>query len=208
MLCPIQNKEVVKMNNTKQKLICVVGESCSGKDTIIRQSMAYMTISKSKIRLKPIVSYATRPIRENETNGVEHWFISEEEAKKITGENELLAYTYIKDPNVPDKGYEYFTTLSQLGDCNLYIIDPRGLSSLMKYVNAGKIELCIIFISCPKMIRDHRARKGMMMLKHINQDVLMNIISSIYLGELSKLVVILIYTLLTQHLFLVVDKGT
>lgn len=147
------------MNNIKQKLICVVGESCSGKDTIIRQSMAYMSISKSKIRLKPIVSYATRPIRENETNGVEHWFISEEEAKKITGENELLAYTYIKDPNIPDKGYEYFTTLSQLGDCNLYIIDPRGLNSLMKYVNENKIEVCVIFIDCPKLIRDYRAKK-------------------------------------------------
>ena len=147
------------MSRASQKLICVVGESCSGKDTIIKESISYMAISRNNIKLKPIVSYATRPIRVGETDGVEHWFISEEEAKSITSRNELLAYTYIKDPNIPDKGYEYFTTVSQLEDCNLYVIDPRGLSSLMTYVNSGKIELCIIFIDCPKWIRDIRARK-------------------------------------------------
>ena len=113
----------------------------------------------TNIRLKPIVSYATRPIRENETNGVEHWFITENEAKEITGKNNLLAYTYIKDPNVPERGYEYFTTLDQLGDCNLYIIDPRGIDSLMKYVMNGQIDICIIFIDCPRFLRDMRAKK-------------------------------------------------
>lgn len=147
------------MEIIKRKLICVIGETCSGKDTIVRSAKAYLSTGIDNTKLKPIVSYATRPKRPQETNGVEHWFITEEEAKKITGENELLAYTYIKDPKVPDKGYEYFTTLAQLGDCNLYVIDPRGLDSLMKYVKTGQIDICIIFIDCPKFIRDRRSKK-------------------------------------------------
>lgn len=148
------------MHTKRRKLICVVGESCSGKDTIVKEASKYLIYGRNtNIRLKPIVSYATRPIRENETNGVEHWFITENEAKEITGNNKLLAYTYIKDPNVPERGYEYFTTLDQLGDCNLYIIDPRGIDSLVKYVQSGEIDICIIFIDCPKFIRDMRAKK-------------------------------------------------
>ena len=152
--------EGIIMHTEKKKLICVVGESCSGKDTIVKEATSYLTYGRTtNVRLKPIVSYATRPIRENETNGVEHWFITENEAKEITGKNNLLAYTYIKDPNVPERGYEYFTTLDQLGDCNLYIIDPRGIDSLMKYVMNGQIDICIIFIDCPKFLRDMRAKK-------------------------------------------------
>ncbi len=148
------------MHTKRRKLICVVGESCSGKDTIVKEASKYLIYGRNtNIRLKPIVSYATRPIRENETNGVEHWFITENEAKEITGNNKLLAYTYIKDPNVPERGYEYFTTLDQLDDCNLYIIDPRGIDSLVKYVHNGEIDICIIFIDCPKFIRDMRAKK-------------------------------------------------
>lgn len=148
------------MHTKRKKLICVVGESCSGKDTIVKEASKYLMYGRNtNIRLKPIVSYATRPIRENETNGVEHWFITENEAKEITGNNKLLAYTYIKDPNVPERGYEYFTTLDQLADCNLYIIDPRGIDSLVKYVHNGEIDICIIFIDCPKFIRDMRAKK-------------------------------------------------
>ena len=76
------------MHTEKKKLICVVGESCSGKDTIVKEATSYLTYGRTtNIRLKPIVSYATRPIRENETNGVEHWFITENEAKEITGKN-------------------------------------------------------------------------------------------------------------------------
>ncbi len=150
----------INMYTKRKKLICVVGESCSGKDTIVKEASKYLMYGRNtNIRLKPIVSYATRPIRENETNGVEHWFITENEAKEITGNNKLLAYTYIKDPNVPERGYEYFTTLDQLDDCNLYIIDPRGIDSLVKYVHNGEIDICIIFIDCPKFIRDMRAKK-------------------------------------------------
>ena len=152
--------EGIIMHTEKKKLICVVGESCSGKDTIVKEATSYLTYGRTtNIRLKPIVSYATRPIRENETNGVEHWFITENEAKEITGKNNLLAYTYINDPNVPERVYEYFTTLDQLGDCNLYIIDPRGIDSLMKYVMNGQIDICIIFIDCPRFLRDMRAKK-------------------------------------------------
>lgn len=54
------------------KIFCLMGKSNSGKDTIFKE-----LIKDKDLDLKPIVSYTTRPIRSNETNGQEYYFIDE-----------------------------------------------------------------------------------------------------------------------------------
>ena len=55
------------------KIFCLMGKSNSGKDTIFKELM-----KDKDLNLMPIVSYTTRPIRSNETNGVEYYFINED----------------------------------------------------------------------------------------------------------------------------------
>ena len=43
------------------KIICLMGKSCAGKDTIYKRLLA-----DRELRLKKIVPYTTRPIREGE----------------------------------------------------------------------------------------------------------------------------------------------
>lgn len=55
------------------KIFCIIGKSSSGKDTIFKK-----LIADKKMNLKPVISYTTRPIRRNEMNGVEYYFIDDE----------------------------------------------------------------------------------------------------------------------------------
>lgn len=65
--------------NHKYKIIALYGESGAGKDTIL----SYLYLQFSHV-LHLIVQDTTRPKRENEKDGVEYHFLSEEEYNKAT----------------------------------------------------------------------------------------------------------------------------
>ena len=65
------------------KIFCLMGKSSSGKDTIF-------SILKEKVRLKPIVSYTTRPMRKNEVDGREYFFINEEKLKEYDEAGKII----------------------------------------------------------------------------------------------------------------------
>ena len=99
------------------------------------------------IKFKPIVSYTTRPKRESETEGLEHYFITNEEADKLISTSDTLAYTEIN-------GFKYFTLTDQLKDQNVYIIDPNGIEDISKrYPNIEKV---VIYISSEYQNRKYR----------------------------------------------------
>lgn len=106
-------------------IIAIVGKTASGKDTIAK----YM---KKVYDIKPIVSYTDRPIREGETNGIEHWFISKEEMNELLIQNkkDIMAYT-----KFPKTGYRYCASSYLLKNNKIYtyIIDPPGLEYLKKF---------------------------------------------------------------------------
>lgn len=54
------------------KIICLIGKSSSGKDTIFNE-----LIKDKDLNLKPIIPYTTRPKRSNEINGVQYKFINQ-----------------------------------------------------------------------------------------------------------------------------------
>lgn len=62
------------------KIVCLMGRSSSGKDTIYKK-----LLEQDKIVLRAIIPYTTRPIRAGETDGVEYHFTDE------TGFQELLS---------------------------------------------------------------------------------------------------------------------
>jgi len=54
------------------KMICLMGKSSSGKDTIYKHLM-----EDPRLSLRPIVPYPPRPMRAGEQNGVEYFFTDE-----------------------------------------------------------------------------------------------------------------------------------
>ena len=126
----------------KKTIICIVGRTSSGKDYI---SKRLSTILDYPL----VVSHTTRPKRDNETNGVEHWFDTKEEFDDLMQNNTVIAYTKIGE-------YEYCALLEDIGDNAIYIIDPHGIEYLKQNFK-DQINLKIIYIYCDEYIRRARA---------------------------------------------------
>lgn len=67
------------------KIFCIMGKSSSGKDTIFK-----LLIEENIQELREVVSYTTRPIRTNETDGVEYYFITKKDLDDWTSKNKII----------------------------------------------------------------------------------------------------------------------
>lgn len=66
------------------KIYCVMGKSCSGKDTVYRR------LTERHPELHVVVSYTTRPIREGEQDGVEYYFVDREKMKEMQAAGKII----------------------------------------------------------------------------------------------------------------------
>ena len=67
------------------KIICLMGKSSSGKDTIFRELLLNGTLG-----LKTIVPYTTRPIRTGEVDGVDYHYTDEEGFQKLLANGKII----------------------------------------------------------------------------------------------------------------------
>ena len=104
-----------------------MGPSGAGKDTVAN-------ILSIALNIPLLCSFTTRPMRDGEVNGREHFFVRE---CKTSKEN-MLAYTEYG-------GYEYWTELSQIEGTAIYVIDERGFLSICEQF--PDIELMSIYVA-------------------------------------------------------------
>ena len=120
----------------------IVGESSSGKDSLVEKLC-------KDTELKQLKSYTTRTRRDEELDT--HIFIDKNDVKKYV--DKMIAYTCISDN-------EYFATISQLYESDLYIIDSVGID-YMKFITQYKgiddIRFVTIYINTPHELRTERA---------------------------------------------------
>ena len=126
----------------KKTIIAIAGRTSSGKDYIAKRLSTILNYPL-------VVSHTTRPIRSNETNGVEHWFDSKEEFQNVLDNQTVIAYTKIGE-------YEYCATLEDIEDNCIYVIDYDGIKYLQEHFK-DQINLKIIYIYCDEYIRRARA---------------------------------------------------
>ena len=123
---------------SNHKLFCIMGETASGKDTLTKKLC-------EDTGMKAIVSYTTRPRRTNE--GDTHIFVDDSVYEQM--KDNLAAYTEINC-------FRYWTTIEQIYDNDIYIIDPNGLETL-ENLGLEDIDLCSIYINVPIDVRLERA---------------------------------------------------
>ena len=127
-------------------LFIVASETSGGKDSLVNMACADKDLNMSKV-----VSYATRPKRQDERDD-SHVFIKPEEVAQY--KQDMIAYTKIGQ-------YEYFATTDQILNADFYILYPNGIKSF-KYLLAqnpkyNDIRLVTIYINTPQDIRMARA---------------------------------------------------
>ncbi len=67
------------------KIICLMGKSSTGKDTIYKR-----LLEDGRLGLKKIVPYTTRPIRKGEQDGVEYFFKSEQDFLRLKEQGRII----------------------------------------------------------------------------------------------------------------------
>lgn len=67
------------------KIICLMGKSSTGKDTVFKKLM-----QREDLELSTIVPYTTRPIREGERDGVEYYFTDEAGFMNLKNEGKII----------------------------------------------------------------------------------------------------------------------
>lgn len=116
----------------KYKIIALMGEAGSGKDTILKE------ILKKHSGLHGIVSCTTRPPRENEVNGKDYIFLSKEEfAEKVLNLEMLEAVMF--------REWFYGTSFDSLDSTcvNIGVFNPEGIYALLEYPN---IDLTVYYL--------------------------------------------------------------
>lgn len=134
------------------KIFCIMGKSSSGKDTIFR------LLSEENIYgLKEVVIYTTRPKRNNETHGVEYYFINKNELDSWNREGKVIESRCYDTVH----GKWYYSTIDD-GQVNIKSGDNYlVISTLESFVNIrgyyGKENVLPIYIDIDDGLRLQRA---------------------------------------------------
>lgn len=83
------------------KIFFVLGKSCSGKDTIFKKLK-----EDRQLNLNTVTGYTTRPMREGEINGVEYFFVNNEELEALKNQGKVIE---CRDYNTVYGVWSYFT---------------------------------------------------------------------------------------------------
>ena len=83
------------------KIFFMLGKSCSGKDTIFKKLK-----EDRELKLNTVTGYTTRPMREGEINGVEYFFVNNEELEALKNQGKVIE---CRDYNTVYGVWSYFT---------------------------------------------------------------------------------------------------
>lgn len=99
-------------------MICLIGESASGKSTIEKQLV-------EKFGYKKIISYTTRPMRNAEVNGVDYHFVDDDTFERMKKDGEFAECAKYR-------GWQYGTALKDCTDDKVCVVTPHGYRQLKK----------------------------------------------------------------------------
>lgn len=125
-----------------KKIFVFMGKSSSGKDTLFKELLK----SSEELDIVPYVLYTTRPMRENEENGKDYFFVSDETFDKLISEGKMIEY---RAYNTVHGVWKYGTVSDNQFDTNkniAIILTLEGYNSLVKsgvISNEDIIPVCI-----------------------------------------------------------------
>ena len=134
-------------------IFILLGKSSVGKDSIYNEIM-----KENKLNLEKIIPYTTRPMRENEKEGREYHFVSEEEYLKIKEKGIIIEE---RSYNTVNGLWRYFTVDKNISKDKNYITigTLESINSMYNYFHDKNIVLLPIYIYIKDNERLKRAIK-------------------------------------------------
>lgn len=116
----------------KYKIIALIGKSGAGKDSMMKE------VLKKEPGLNKIINCTTRPPREYEKDGIDYFFLSEEDFAK-----EVLNFNMIE---ATLKKWLYGTTINTLDKTvvNIGVFNPDGVDALLE---DPRLEVKVFYIN-------------------------------------------------------------
>lgn len=127
----------------RYKLIAIVGEAGSGKDSLA-EALAD-ALDKAGYKVHEVVSYTTRPMRDYETDGVDYHYTDGIQFAKLIFEGKILEAAVFND-------WVYGTCIDDLDPeaINIEVLNPEGVESMSA---DARIDMCIIQCVCDEKTR-------------------------------------------------------
>ncbi len=126
---------------TRGQLIIISGTTCAGKGTIINKLL------ENNQNLELSISYTSRPMRTGDKEGVDYYFISQEEFEKKIKENYFLEYAKVRYGNYFGTPKKELEEKLASGHDVILEIDVQGAQTVKKMFP----ETILIFILAPSM---------------------------------------------------------
>ena len=130
-------------------MICLLGRTCVGKDTILKQLI-------SNLGYKPVVTYTTRPMRNGEVDGVDYHFIDKSQFRRMKIQG-FFAETTSYNVATGDTWY-YGTLLKDLNDDSIIILNPEGLKTLKQNKDLNIVSFLIT--AKEETLRERLSKRG------------------------------------------------
>ena len=127
----------------KIKLIALFGESGAGKDTILQ-----LICAEDPHLFYRVVTCTTRPKRDGEIEGVDYYFVSDEEFAAMAYEEKLVEAMEFN-------GWFYGTPITSLIEdkINVGVFSPEGIGCLLDTADEYDITVLPIYVSCLDKVR-------------------------------------------------------
>ncbi|MEG0805726.1 MAG: guanylate kinase [Lachnospiraceae bacterium] len=133
------------------KIVCLMGKSASGKDTIFRK-----LLQGASLNLCTIIPYTTRPIRQGEKDGETYYFYTEEQLKELGKKGRIIE---LRSYNTAYGTWKYFT--ADDGQIKLEEQDYLVIGTLESFVKMqnyfGRDKLIPVYIETEDGLRLERA---------------------------------------------------
>lgn len=125
-------------------MIVLIGKSASGKSTIEKRLCEELNLNK-------IVSYTTRPKRQNESEAIDYYFICADEFESKLVNSEFAEYTLFNS-------WFYGTDVADCTDTKICVLNRDGLEQLK---NNKKLNITSFYINTDDSLRKYRLfRRG------------------------------------------------
>lgn len=131
----------------RYKLVAIVGEAGSGKDSLAR-ALADV-LEKEGLKVHEVVSYTTRPPRDYETDGVDYHFVEPLKFADLIFKNRILEAAEFND-------WIYGTCIDDLDPeaINIEVLNPDGVNAIYAdHSTLHRIDMFVIQCVCSEKTR-------------------------------------------------------
>lgn len=122
------------------RIFCIVGKSGSGKDSIYRR-----ILSEADSCLVPVIPYTTRPKRRDEADGVNYFFVTQEQLREFEKKNQIIER---RQYQTVQGVWNYFTRKFEVVDGNDYILITtlEGVHGIIEHYGSEMVHVIYLHI--------------------------------------------------------------